>query len=162
MIDWKHQLGHEFIKKGALTYIISDEGNADLNGEEDVKQLTDMIVFYKDRIKIIELKETTNTYRKAVSYKQVSRYQNLRKDFKGRTEFWVYTYWNEYGYIVGSHMRTIDSMNFFAISNGKNKVDFVVSIGTDEKTRVEKKVDYILKIKPGEIAPIKSVDCYGL
>lgn len=162
MLDWKHQLGHEFIKKGALTYIISDEGTADLNGEEEVKQLADMIVFYKDHLKIIELKETTNTYRKTVSYKQVSRYQHLREDFKGRTEFWVFVYWNQYGYITGSYIRETDSLNFFAKPNGLEAPTFILSIGIKENERVEKKVDYVLKVKPGEIAPVKSDDAYAL
>lgn len=162
MINWKHELGHQHIKKGALSYIISDEGTADLNGEEEAKQLADMVVFYKDHLDIIELKETTNTFRKAVSYRQIARYQHLRDAFKGKTEFWVYVYWNQYGYIVGTNMHTTDSLNFFAVKGEEDKLNFVVSVGTDEKTRYEKKVDYILKVKPGQIAPIKTVEEYEL
>lgn len=162
MLDWKHQLGHEFLTKGALTYIISDEGDADLDSGTEVKQLPDMIVIYKDHVEIIELKETNNTYRKAIKYTQVARYQHLREDFKGKSEFWAYVYWNQTGYITGSFIRQTDSINFFTEDSGGERPDFKVSIGTDKKTRVEKKVDYILKIKPGEMTPIKKESSYAM
>jgi len=147
MINWQHQLGSELIKRGALSYIISDEGITDLHGEGSKKQLVDMVVFYKDHIQIIELKEKLGRYRKGVNFKQIQRYKYLCDAFKGKTEFWVFLHWKKHGYVVGSRINTVDSINFYAIENDNDKPHFYVAVGKGEATMVEKKIDFILKIK---------------
>ena len=145
---WIHQLGKHLLRHGALTYIISDENPISWDGEEQVKQKVDMVIFYKDHITVIELKETGAKHRKGIKFKQIERYYYLCRDAKYKTEFWVYVLWKEYNTITGVKMDRIENLQFYCIDNRESSSErtFYASIGVDPSTRIRKKVDFILSV----------------
>ena len=140
-MTWIHQLGKHLLKKGALTYLVSDEDPISWDGEEEIKQKVDMVVFYKDHVTVIELKETDAKHRKGIKFKQIERYYYLCRDAKYKTEFWVYVYWKEYKMLTGVKMDRIENLQFYAIDN-KGGLQFFASIGVDPATRIRKPVDF--------------------
>jgi penicillin-binding protein-related factor A (putative recombinase) len=138
-------LGKHLLKKGALTYLVSDEDPISWDGEEETKQKIDMVAFYKDHLTVIELKETDAKHRKGIKFKQIERYYYLCRDAKYKIEFWVFVYWKEYGLITGVKVDRIENLQFYAIDN-KGGLQFFASIGVDPATRIRKKVDLELKV----------------
>ena len=150
MTSWMHILGKYLLKHGALTYIISDEDVTSWDGEEETKQKVDMVVFYKDHVTVIELKETDALHRKGIKFKQIERYYYLCRDTRYKTEFWVYIYWKEYDTITGVKMDRIENLQFYCIDNKETSPGraFYASIGVDPTTRIRKPVDFKMKIDP--------------
>ncbi len=151
-MTWVHELGKHLLRKGALTYLVSDEDPISWDGEEEVKQKVDMVVFYKDRVTVIELKETDAKHRKGIKFKQIERYYYLCRDAKYKTEFWVYVFWKNYNILTGVKMDRIENLQFYCIDDrGPNSErTFYASIGVDPNTRIRKKVDFILSMENNE------------
>ncbi len=147
-MSWANQLGKYLLKKGALSYIISDDiiNYQSWDGEEERKQKVDMVVFHSDRVQFIELKETEAKHRKGIKFKQIERYYYLCRDTRYKTEFWVYVYWREYKLITGVHMDRIENLHFYAIDT-TGDLQFFASIGMNPATRIRKKVDFKLRVK---------------
>lgn len=145
-MNWVNQLGKYLLKKGALSYMISDESDSvSWDGEEEKKQKIDMVVFHDDCVQFIELKETDAKHRKGIKFKQIERYYYLCRDTRYKTEFWVYVYWREYKMITGVHMDKIENLQFYAIDT-TGDLQFFASIGVNPATRIRKKVDFKLKV----------------
>lgn len=153
---WIHNLGKYLLKRGALTYLVSDEDPISWDGEEETKQKIDMAVFYKDHITLIELKETDAKHRKGIKFKQIERYYYLRRDAKYKTEFWVYVYWKEYNILTGVKMDHIENLQFFAIDN-KGGLKFFVSIGSDPATRIRKPVDFKMEVTENSLNELRDL-----
>jgi len=145
MTTWPHILGKHLLKHGALTYLVSDEDPISWDGEEESKQKIDMSVFYKDRVVVIELKETDALHRKGIKFKQIERYYYLCRDTKYKTEFWVYVYWKNYNILTGVKMDRVENLQFYAIDN-KGGLQFFASIGVDPATRIRKKEDFKMEV----------------
>ncbi len=147
-MSWVNQLGKYLLKKGALSYIISDDiiNYQSWDGEEERKQKVDMVVFHNDHVQFIELKETEAKHRKGIKFKQIERYYYLCRDTRYKTEFWVYVYWREYKLITGVRMDRIENLHFYAIDT-TGDLQFFASIGMNPATRIRKKVDFKLRVK---------------
>lgn len=144
-MTWVHELGKHLLRKGALTYLVSDEDPISWDGEEEVKQKIDMVVFNKTHITVIELKETNVKHRKGIKFKQLERYYYLCRDAKYKIEFWVYIYWKEYNTLTGIKLDRHENLQVFVVDKD-NGIQFFASIGSDPATRIRKPVDFKMQM----------------
>lgn len=141
MSDWKQELGKRMLHHGALSYIITnDNEKVDWERDGQYKPQIDMVVFYRDHIQVIELKETNSMSHRKVRANQVERYYYFCKDTKYNTQFWVYMYWKRFRTIVGAPVNQNDTMKFFVTKNDGH-VDFWYSNGNERK-----RVEFRLKV----------------
>lgn len=143
MPDWVNEMGKHFLNEGALSYIVSDENPISWDGEEERKQKIDMVIFFKEYVNIIELKQTDALHRKGIKFKQIERYYQLQNNTTYTIRFWVYVYWIRYKTIVGVLMTEKENLQFYAIDKD-NGINFYASIGSDPTTRIRKDVDFKL------------------
>jgi len=143
VIEWKHELGKHFLQHGALSYILSDE-NGDVSWGEDShkKQQIDMVVYYKDHIRVVELKETDSTSHRNIKPPQIKRYQTLCGGTKYDTEFWAFVYWKRYRTITGYHIIGDDNIKFMVVKND-GYVSFVIKEG---QRKEKERVDFQMKV----------------
>ena len=146
MIDWKQELGKNFLENDALSYIVTDDAlKVSWGTVGKYKPQIDMVVFYKNHVRIIELKETSSIERRKVRTPQIERYYYLCKDTTYHTQFWVYMYWKSFHTIVGARIDNKIAVRFFVVKN-RGVLDYwveeVKEIGPIKKQRV----DFIMKV----------------
>ena len=143
MTEWKHELGKHFLQHGAMSYILSDEnGDVDWGEDSNKKQQIDMVVLYKDHIRVVELKETNSTSHRNIKPPQIKRYQNLCTCTKYHTEFWAFVYWKRFHTITGYNITSEENTKFMVVKND-GYVSFVVKEG---QRKEKERVDFQMKV----------------
>ncbi len=146
MDDWKQELGKHFLQHSAMSYVVTDDDLKVSWGRQGrFKPQIDMVVFFKDHIRIIELKETDSESHRKVRTPQVERYYHLCKNVDYDTQGWVYMYWRTFNTIVGAQIDRIDEMHFFVEKKHK-QVTFWVGKGDDPNTQLKQEVDFRMEL----------------
>lgn len=146
MIDWKHQLGIHLLKQGALSYIITDDDKQENWYEEGkTKPQVDMVVFFKDHVRIIELKETSSLVRRRFRAKQIEKYLYLCGDTRYHVQFWAYLYWNKFGTIVGTKIDYVRSVKFY-VDREENPIQFWTLLDEETEIPIKKRVEFRMKV----------------
>ena len=143
MVEWKHELGKHFLQHGALSYVLSDEnGDIDWGPYSSNKPQIDMVVLYKDHIRIVELKETDSSSHRNIKPPQIKRYQDLCATTKYNTEFWAFVYWKRMRTVTGYHITGEENTKFLVVKNN-GYVSYVVRKG---ESKERERIDFQMKV----------------